>query len=121
MLRNISILAFVLSSASAFAQFRTITVQNSNSNPVPTNIQNTPSVNIANTPSVSATITGTPDVNVANVPAVRLSGIPTFSITGTTPGLVPDLPTRATAAAHTTLVPVQKLLHPPPRALHKHP
>src|SRR5260370_41294003 len=102
MLRNISILAFVLSSASAFAQFRTITVQNSNSNPVPTNIQNTPSVNIANTPSVSATITGTPDVNVANVPAATISGIPRVSISGAPHGLGMNLATGAAGPGNTS-------------------
>jgi len=52
------------------AQFRTVTVQNAPANPIPTTIQNTPSVTVSGTPNVNATITGTPNVNVANTPTV---------------------------------------------------
>ena len=73
----------------AFAQFRTVTVQNANDNPVPATIQNTPSVNVANTPTVSVSgtvpvsgtvgITGTPTVNatITGTPAVSVTNLPT--------------------------------------------
>jgi len=54
------------------AQFRTVTVENAPGNPVPTTIQNTPSVTVSGTPNVSATIAGTPNVNVANTPTVTV-------------------------------------------------
>jgi len=85
MFRTISAVAVavLLSSAAAFAQFRTVTVQNAGSNPVPTTIQNTPTVNvsgnvgIAGTPSVNATVTNTPNVAVTNTPNVSVSNLPT--------------------------------------------
>lgn len=74
-----------LSSACAFAQFRTVTVENANSNPVPTNILNMPPVtlsgtvdaNITNRPNVNATITGTPSVSVTGTPTVSVTNLPT--------------------------------------------
>jgi hypothetical protein len=85
MFRTISAaaVAVLLSSAAAFAQFRTVTVQNADGNPVPTTIQNTPTVNvtgsvgIAGTPAVSATVTNTPNVVVTNSPIVSVSNLPT--------------------------------------------
>jgi hypothetical protein len=84
MLRIISVVAVVLlASVAGFAQFRTVTVQNAGSNPVPTTIQNTPTVNVSGsvgitgTPSVNATITGTANVAVTNTPSVAVSNLPT--------------------------------------------
>jgi hypothetical protein len=87
MLRTFSFasLLVLLSSALAFAQFRTVTVQNANGNPVPTTIQNTPTVNINGTVpvsgTVSATLTGTPAVTISGTPSVSVSGTPTVSVT----------------------------------------
>ncbi len=76
-----ALLVVLLSSALAFAQFRTVTVQNTNGNPVPTTIQNTPTVNVNGTVpvsgTVSATITGTPSVSVTGTPTVSVSNLPT--------------------------------------------
>src|SRR5579859_1015363 len=59
---SLALLAVLLSSALASAQFRTVTVQNANNNPVPTTIQNTPTVNVSGTVPVSGgvAITNTP-------------------------------------------------------------
>lgn len=97
-------LVLLLSSVLALAQFRTITVQNANSNPVPTTIQNTPNVNIANTPNVNATISGTPAVNVTNTPAVTISGTPAVSVT--------NLPTGTAGPGNITGLAVKNLDEP---------
>src|SRR5260370_4400427 len=73
----------VLLSTFSFAQFRTVTVQNANNNPVPTTVTNTPTVNVtgtvpvtvSGTPSVNATITGTPNVNAT------ITGTPHVAVT----------------------------------------
>ncbi len=73
----------VLLSTFSFAQFRTVTVQNANNNPVPTTVTNTPTVNVtgtvpvtvSGTPSVNATITGTPNVNAT------ITGTPNVAVT----------------------------------------
>jgi hypothetical protein len=125
-----SALALSFLSASSFGQFRTVTVQNSNSNPVPTAVQsmppvtvsgtvdttisntpsvtiaNTPSVNIANTPSVNATISGTPAVNAT------ITGTPSVSITGTPTVSVTNLPTGTAGPAATTGILVKSLDNP---------
>ena len=90
MTRRVSVVLVVLLSAvAAWGQFRTVTVQNAGSNPVPTTIQNTPSVNIANTPSVS--VTGTPTVSITGTPSVSVSGTPTVAVS--------NLPTGAAGPA----------------------
>ena len=107
MLRTISVaaLAVVLGSGAAWAQFRTVTVQNAPSNPVPTTVQNTVPVTgtvnvgggtvgvtgpVAVTGSVG--IAGTPSVNVANTPNVAVtSPVGTAGPGNTTGVLVKDL------------------------------
>src|SRR5216684_714247 len=66
-----ALLVVLLSSALAFAQFRTVTVQNANGNPVPTTIQNTPTVNVSGT--VPVTVGNTPTVNVNGTVPVTVS------------------------------------------------
>jgi hypothetical protein len=51
---------------SALAQFRTVTVQNAPSNPVPITVQNTANVNATITGTPAVTVTGTPAVTVGN-------------------------------------------------------
>jgi hypothetical protein len=46
--------------------------------PLPVNVENTPSVNVANTPSVS--VTNTPSVNVSNTPSVNVANTPTVAL-----------------------------------------
>jgi len=88
---SLALLVVLLSSALVFAQFRTVTVQNANGNPVPTTIQNTPTVNVNGTVpvsgTVSATITGTPSVNatITGTPSVSVTGTPTVNVNGTVP------------------------------------
>ena len=89
---SLALLVVLVSSALALAQFRTVTVQNANNNPVPTTIQNTPTVNvngtvpvsgtvgISGTPSVNATITGTPTVSVSNLPTGTAGPAPTTGV-----------------------------------------
>src|SRR6266480_138424 len=94
--------ALLLSSISVCAQFRTVTVQNANGNPVPTTIQNTPTVSVSgtvpvtvsNTPSVNATITGTPSVSISGTPAVNATIVntPSVSISGTPSVAVTNFP-----------------------------
>ncbi len=110
--------ALLLSSTLALAQFRTVTVQNANGNPVPTTIQNTPTVSVSgtvpvtvgntptvnvngtvpvtvsNTPSVNATITGTPSVSISGTPAVNATIVntPSVSISGTPSVAVTNFP-----------------------------
>jgi len=105
-----ALLVVLLSSALAFAQFRTVTVQNANGNPVPTTIQNTPTVNVNGTVpvsgTVSATITGTPSVNatITNTPSVSVTGTPTVSVS--------NLPTGTAGPGPTTGVLVKSLDNP---------
>jgi hypothetical protein len=82
--RRIAIeLVVLLSSTLTFGQFRTVTVQNANNNPVPTTVTNTPTVNVSGTvpvtlsgtPSVNATITGTADVSAT------ITGTPNVAVT----------------------------------------
>jgi hypothetical protein len=106
-------LLMVLSPALAFAQFRTVTVQNAGSNPVPTTIQNTANVNIANTPSVNATISGTPAVNatITGTPSVTVSGTPNVSVT--------NLPTGTAGPGPTTGLLVKSLDNPAQQVFQK--
>jgi len=105
---SLALLAVLLSSALASAQFRTVTVQNANNNPVPTTIQNTPTVNVSGTVPVSGgvAITNTPSVNAAitNTPNVSVTGTPTVSVT--------NLPTGTAGAANTTGVVIKDLDEP---------
>ncbi len=104
MVRTISMttLAIVLSSAMASAQFRTVTVQNANNNPIPTTIQGTPTVAVSGTVPVSGTvgISGT----------VPVSG--NVGITGTPSVSVSNLPTGTAGPANTTGVAVKDLDDP---------
>jgi len=92
------LLCFVLLSwVAALAQFRTVTVQNDPSNPVPTTIQNGNPIPITvqNTSplSVNANIVNVPQVNVNNTVPVTVDGIlnaaitnvPTVNVNGTVP------------------------------------
>jgi hypothetical protein len=83
-------LLLLLLATPGWCQFRTVTVQNATSNPVPTSIQNSPTV----------TISGTPNVNVTNLPAV--SGNVTVSNTSSQP--VPTKAQGTTAVAGTVTV-----------------
>jgi len=72
--------SLLLASTLAAAQFRTITVQNAPSNPVPANINanGTPTVNVGNMPAVSGSVT----VNNAEANPVPVSGSVNAAITG---------------------------------------
>jgi hypothetical protein len=96
--------AALLISTLAFAQFRTVTVQNANDNPVPTTVQNMPPVTINGTVpvtgTVDATIVNTPTVNVksgtinatiANEPTVMIDG--TVNISGAVTSSIINEPT----------------------------
>jgi hypothetical protein len=117
-----SALVLLLAPAFAFAQFRTVTVQNANDNPVPATIQNTPSVNVANTPTVSvsgtvnAAIAGTPSVNatITGTPAVSatITGTPSVTVTGTPAVSVANLPTGTAGPAATTALATKSLDNP---------
>jgi len=86
-------LVILLSSVLALAQFRTVTVQNANSNPVPTTIQNSGPIpmtiqndspiatTVTNTPTVNAAITNTPTVTIKDTVPVQVSGIVNTAIT----------------------------------------
>jgi hypothetical protein len=56
-------LMLMLFSLQALAQFRAVTVQNANSNPVPITVQNTPTVNVNGTVPVSGTVAVAGPVN----------------------------------------------------------
>src|SRR5579859_6353755 len=117
-----SVLIFVLSTTLAFAQFRTVTVQNANNNPVPTNvvsmppvtvngpvetnISNTPNVNIANTPTVNATISGTPAVSAT------ITGTPSVTVSGTAKVSVANLPMGTAGPGPATGLLVKSLHNP---------
>ena len=74
----------LLSSILTLAQFRTVTVQNANGNPVPTTIQNTPSVNVANAPNVTvANPTTSVTVNNTVGSPVPTAAQGTTAVTGT--------------------------------------
>jgi hypothetical protein len=113
-------LVLLLPSAFACAQFRTVTVQNSNSNPVPTNIQSMPPVTVSG--SVDTTISNTPNVNIANTPGVNIantpnvnatiSGTPAVSITGTPAVSITNLPTGTAGPAATTALVTRNLDSP---------
>jgi len=105
---SLALLAVLLSSALALAQFRTVTVQNANNNPVPTTIQNTPTVNVSGTVPVSGTvgISGTPSVNAT------ITGTPSVSVTGTPTVSVTNLPTGTAGPSSTTGVLVKSLDNP---------
>ena len=75
--------AFLICASARAQASKTVTIDNTAANPVPTTVTNTPSVTVANTPSV--TVSGTASVNVANTPAVTISGTPTVSL-ASTPG-----------------------------------
>jgi hypothetical protein len=94
----------LLSGALAFAQFRTVTVQNAGDNPVPTTIQNTPSVNVANTPTVS--VSGTVNAAIAGTPSVNAT------ITGTPAVSVTNLPMGTAGPAATTALATKSLDNP---------
>src|SRR5581483_11780769 len=91
--KQVVLLLLVLLSSAAFAQFRTVTVQNDPSNPVPTTIQNanpltttvsgTVNTNVVNTPMV--TINGTVPVTVDGLVATAITNVPTVNITSTVP------------------------------------
>jgi len=66
--------------------------------PIPVNVENTPSVNVANTPSVS--VTNTPNVSVANTPSVTVANTPSVDIANT-PSV--NLATGATVAVTSPL------------------
>lgn len=102
--RVITPLLLLLSSSLASAQFRTVTVQNANSNPVPTTIQNTPTVSVSGT--VNTAITGTPSVNAT------ITGTPSVSVTGTPTVSVNNLPTGSGGPSGTTLVLTKNLDEP---------
>jgi hypothetical protein len=108
MVRTISItqLVVVLFSGLASAQFRTVTVQNANNNPVPTTIQGTPTVAVSGTVPVS--ISGTPAVSINGT--VPVSG--SVSITGTPGVSVTNLPTGTAGPANTTGVAMKDLDDP---------
>src|SRR5260370_7229285 len=88
-------LVILLSSVLALAQFRTVTVQNANSNPVPTTIQNSGPIpmtiqndspiatTVTNTPTVNAAITNTPTVTIKDTVPGQVSGIVNTAITNT--------------------------------------
>ena len=105
---SLALLAVLLLSALALAQFRTVTVQNANNNPVPTTIQNTPTVNVSGTVPVSGTvgISGTPSVNAT------ITGTPSVSVTGTPTVSVTNLPTGTAGPAPTTVTLVKDLDNP---------
>jgi hypothetical protein len=98
----IAMLVLVLSSGLALAQFRTVTVQNANNNPVPTTIQGTPTVAVSGTVPVSGT------VGVSGT--VPVSG--SVSITGTSNVSVTNLPTGTAGPANATGVAMKALDDP---------
>ncbi len=124
-------LVILLSSVLALAQFRTVTVQNANSNPVPTTIQNSGPIpmtiqndspiatTVTNTPTVNAAITNTPTVTIKDTVPVQVSGIvntaitnaPTVTIKDTVPvqvsGIVNTAITNAPTVTIKDTVPVQ--------------
>jgi hypothetical protein len=104
-------LVVVLSAVAGWGQFRTVTVQNADSNPVPTSIQNTPNVNIANTPTVNATISGTPAVSITGTPSVSVTGTPTVSVS--------NLPTGAAGLASLLGVLIKNLDEPARQPVHQ--
>ena len=110
MFRTISVVAplVVLASGTVWAQFRTITVQNANTNPVPTTIQNTPNVNVS---GGSVGITGTPTVNVGTLPAVQLSGTPGVNVANT-PNVALSSPVGTAGPGNTAGVLVKDLDNP---------
>jgi hypothetical protein len=73
----------VLLCGSVWAQFRTVTVENATTNPVPVKQQGSVSVagtvGISGTPTVS--VTNTPSVNVANSPTVSVGNTPNVTVT----------------------------------------
>ncbi|HTC92371.1 MAG TPA: hypothetical protein VK699_02830 [Terriglobales bacterium] len=83
------LLSFVLLSSLAPAQFRTVTVQNDPSNPVPTTIQNGNPIPITvqNTDplSVNANITNVPQVTVGGTVSTAVVNVPTVNVNGTVP------------------------------------
>jgi len=81
------LLLLVLLSSVAFAQFRTVTVQNDPSNPVPTTIQNGNPIptTIQNTDPLNANIVNVPTVNVNNTVSTAIANVPTVNVNGTVP------------------------------------
>lgn len=73
---SLTALLFVLTLTSS-AQFRTVTVENAPTNPVPVQVQNAPTV------SGSVSITGTPNVSVTNTPSVKVTSLPAVTVSGT--------------------------------------
>ncbi len=110
-------LVMLLSAVAGWGQFRTVTVQNANSNPVPTSIQNTPNVNIANTPAV--TISGTPAVSVSGTVSAAITGTPSVSVTGTPAVSVSNLPTGTAGPANTTGMLTKNLDEPARQPFHQ--
>src|SRR5260370_1169222 len=127
-------LVILLSSVLALAQFRTVTVQNANSNPVPTTIQNSGPIpmTIQNDSPIATTVTNTPTVNVngivpvhvgetvntaiTNTPTVNVNGpvqvTGQVQIAGTPSVSVSNLPTGTAGPANTTVVLVRSLDNP---------
>lgn len=93
------VLLFVCPGASA--QFRTVTVANSPSQPVPVQPQGTTtvtgSVTISNTPTV--TFPSAQNVNVANTPSVTVANAPTVTVGNLTSAPVPVAGTGDVSAA----------------------
>lgn len=73
----------LLFSTLALAQFRTVTVQNANSNPVPTTVQNMPPV----------TVSGPVDANIVNQPTVKVDGGVAVNGTVNTNATIVNVPT----------------------------
>src|SRR5260370_981433 len=117
-------LVILLSSVLALAQFRTVTVQNANSNPVPTTIQNSGPIpmtiqndspiatTVTNTPTVNAAITNTPTVTINDTPPVPAGGTVNAAITNTPTVSVSNLPTGTAGPTNTTVVLVKSLDNP---------
>jgi hypothetical protein len=109
--KQVVLLLFVLLSSVAFAQFRTVTVQNDPSNPVPTTIQNGNPIpmTIQNIDPLNANIVNVPTVNVSNIVPVTvgntvstaITNVPTVNVNGTVPVTV-----ASTVSAAITNVPL---------------
>ena len=109
-------LVILLSSVLALAQFRTVTVQNANSNPVPTTIQNSGPIpmtiqndspiatTVTNTPTVNAAITNTPTVTIKDTVPVQVSGIVNTAITNAPTVTIKDtVPVQVGGTVNTTV------------------